>query len=157
LSYVKKVLPPAIITREEAKNWTCSRIYDIFRQQVLGQNMKVRLSGGVQVSNGFRSTVASILLPDENHNITNFVPEDLGFVIFRVEYEALLGHDEKMTRSEFLIEMLTLFDEWKGRLLPNQVSTIGEELDLTIAYVHKLYPVQALFDIDRMEQLCLTP
>lgn len=93
-----------------------------------------------------------VYVPPADRPLYTYCPKFIAFYKVIVSYtDEKLMHQDLMTRGEFVMELLNIWETMRAKLSPN-FTVINAELDTVIAYTKAAYLTEELGDITYLEK-----
>lgn len=154
MSKITKLLAPAVLSREDSLEWTGIKMYAWFEQILSTSELSIYMSKARRVAGGFQTASTKFLLPHSETILGDYFGVEASHLVVGVEYSYThLNPNDKMSRAEFLLELLGVWEGMKARLSPALKGPIGAELDLVMDYTKNAYQVTELYDIQKLVSL----
>lgn len=149
---VSKTLVPSVIDRKFAETVDCLTLYEMFREKLTGSKITLTLRGCVDEGEKFKATGIVIQIPSLPVKLSTICPTDFDYFAVQADYtQDYLLPNQQMTRAEFLIELLDIWQAMRNRVSPH-LKELGAELDLVMDYTRNIYSVRELADISYLEE-----
>jgi len=144
-------IAPGVLSRTAAKEVNCAALHRNARELQIGKRVNITVRPCWH--NG-------TLYPDQNH--VRRVPDDdvtlesvctdvFSFFLVQIDYtNGPLDPNQLMTRGEFYIELLDIWETMRTRISPH-LKELGEELDKVIEYTQNAYCAHELVDLDYLK------
>ena len=120
---VARTLIPSVITKAEATETNCARLYAIFKEQLGTDRIAVSIKGAALNAFGYSTYTNLVHLPRTNTFIAQHCP--VGYDHFEVKVAYTLEHLDPstlMTRAEFVVELDNIWESMWNTLPENSKS-----------------------------------
>lgn len=146
---------PSVVTKEVAQTLMCNRIYEAAKYYIGKSTVTLFVTGCELVNvSEFKRVGTRFRIPDNFASLSAFCPE--GFTHYVVEAEcwsSRLEPDTLMTRGEFLVELLGIWEGLKAKLPMGLGGTLDKEIDLVIEYTKNAYSARELMNMEYLRDM----
>ena len=142
---------PVVIDLAFCRTVNCNLLYEQFRTQFGTSKVFITVQGCMPDGT---PTSKSQMVPQTDSTLYDVVEKEFKYYVIKVDYTAgkLLPTDT-MTRAEFLMELLDIWETMRVRLSPHLSTTIGAELDTVINHTRNVYASAELADLSYLEEV----
>lgn len=149
---VTKSLIPSVISKAEASETQCQRLYNMFKEKLCTDKIAISVKGASVTSFGYSTHTNLVHLPREPLPLIDFCPT--GYEHYEVKVDFTQDHldsKEQMTRVDFLVE---LSDIWASMLIkiPESSKEAREMFEKALNLLHSTYSIKELGDISYLDK-----
>ena len=149
---VTKTLLPSVISKAEAAETNCQKLYELFKEQLGTDKIAISVKGASVHSFGYSTHTNLVHLPRTNTFIAQHCPT--GYEHFEVKVAYTVPHldpNQTMTRAEFVIELLDLWEAMQKTLPGEKRESTGRIFTDASELLRSTYQVEDLADLDYLE------
>jgi hypothetical protein len=141
-----------IVPKQFTLGINCADLYTLLRQKLGTQGVSVYAQGCIASGTEFRPAGSKVYIPDQSNSITSYCPPGYDFYQINADYSgSSLSPDTRMTRAEFLIEILDIWESLSEKTNP-LLKEIKHEIELVLKYTRNIYSVCELADISYLDK-----